>query len=151
MTKSRITPGRFCDQTALVVGGAQGIGKAIAARLAQEGAQVVVADIDEVMMSRTAVEITRGGGMIRTLRCDVTSSRQVTRMVARVIAWYRRIDILMYVAGVAKAMPFVKTEEDDWDHIQNVNLTGAFRAARAVVPHMIRQKRGKLVFMSSTN
>jgi NAD(P)-dependent dehydrogenase (short-subunit alcohol dehydrogenase family) len=72
-------------------------------------------------------------------------------MVAQVMGWYKRVDVLMYVAGVVQSLPFVKTGSKEWDHTQDVNLKGAFLTVREVVPHMIRRRRGKLVFMSSTN
>ncbi len=144
-------PSRFHDQVALVVGGAQGIGKAIAARLAREGAVVVIADIDRKMLKETGKEIASAGGQVRTVFCDVRHRRQVERMVERVLSWHNQIDILMYVAGVGKGVPFIKTDEELWDWTIDINLKGAFLAARAVTPHMIRRKRGKLVFMASTN
>jgi NAD(P)-dependent dehydrogenase (short-subunit alcohol dehydrogenase family) len=104
-------PLRFRDQVALVVGGAQGIGKAIAVRLAREGAHIVIGDIDRPMLARTAQELTREGNSVRTVVCDVRRPRQVERMVTQVIRWHKRIDILMYVAGVGKGVPFVKTDE----------------------------------------
>jgi NAD(P)-dependent dehydrogenase (short-subunit alcohol dehydrogenase family) len=81
----------------------------------------------------------------------VRHRRQVERMVERVLSWHNQIDILMYVAGVGKGVPFIKTDEELWDWTIDINLKGAFLAARAVTPHMIRRKRGKLVFMASTN
>jgi NAD(P)-dependent dehydrogenase (short-subunit alcohol dehydrogenase family) len=144
-------PGRFYDQVALVVGGAQGIGKGIAVRLAREGALVVIGDIDRKMMARSAREIAGEGGSVRTVFCDVRQRRQVERMVAQALGWRGRIDVLMYIAGVGKSVPFVKTEEKFWDWTLDINLKGAFLAARAVVPHMVKRRRGKLVFMASTN
>jgi NAD(P)-dependent dehydrogenase (short-subunit alcohol dehydrogenase family) len=151
MASNQYLPGRFSDQVALVVGGAQGIGKAIATRLAREGAHVVIGDRDAAMMKRTAAEIKAEGSNVRTALCDVRRSAQVKRMVEQTIRQHKKLDVLMYVAGVVKALPFAKTSEEDWDNVLNINLRGAFLAARAVVPHMIRQKRGKLIFMSSTN
>jgi len=144
-------PDRFRGQVALVIGGAQGIGRAIALRLAREGAQVVVADIDRVMMAQAAREAQAGGLTWSTLVCDVRERRQVERMVARVIRRFNRIDVLMYIAGVGKDLPFTKTDAKHWDWTLNINLRGAFLAARAVVPHMIKRRSGKLVFMASTN
>lgn len=144
-------PGRFRDQVALVVGGARGIGKGIVTRLAREGAEVVIGDADVVMMRRTAAELTKEGGRVRAVLCDVRRPRQITRMVDEVVRRHKKIDILMYVAGIVRALPFEKTEVADWDNILNVNLKGAFLCARAVVPQMIKRKRGKLIFMSSTN
>lgn len=143
--------GRFQNQVALVVGGAQGIGKGIAVRLAREGARVVIADIDRAMSERTAQNIADEGGTARTLDCDVKKKRQVERAVARVIRWYRQIDILMYIAGVGEGRAFLKTDEKLWDWTLDTNLKGAFLFARAVTPHMVRRRRGKLVFMASTN
>lgn len=136
---------------ALVVGGAQGIGKAIARRLALEGASVVVGDVDRPAMQRTARELLSEKGHVRTVYCDVRRKQQVEKMTAQVIRWHRRIDILMYIAGVGKTVPFVRTDEQHWDWTVDINLKGAFLVARAVVPHMLAKRRGKLVFMASTN
>jgi NAD(P)-dependent dehydrogenase (short-subunit alcohol dehydrogenase family) len=136
---------------ALVVGGAQGIGKAIASRLAREGAQVAIGDIDRAMMARTAGALSKEGLAVTTLACDVRSRRQVEGMVARLIKRHHRIDVLMYVAGVGKGVPFTRTDEKHWDWTMDINLKGGFLVARAVVPHMIKRRQGKLVFMASTN
>ena len=151
VSKKRFIPQRFRDQVALVVGGAQGIGKAIAVRLAREGARLVIGDIDRSMMQRCAAEIAALGGSVRTIACDVGKREHLNRTVARVLRWYRRIDVLVYVAGVVRSGPFEKTGEKDWDYVIDINLKGAFLAARAVVPQMIKQRYGKLVFMASTN
>jgi NAD(P)-dependent dehydrogenase (short-subunit alcohol dehydrogenase family) len=148
---TEIVPGRFRDQAALVVGGAQGIGKAIAVRLAREGARLIIGDIDRKMMTQTAGEIRKAGGDVRTIYCDVRQRRMVERMVTQAIQWNGRIDVLMYIAGVGKGTPFLKTDEKHWDWTLDINLKGGFLVARAVVPHMIKQRRGKLVFMASTN
>src|ERR1019366_7895843 len=144
-------PGRFDAQVALVVGGAQGIGKAIGVRLAREGARLVIADIDRAMLVRTQKEIRAGGGDVRTLYCDVRKKPGVDRTVAQIIRWYQRIDVMVYVAGVGKAMPFIQTDEKLWDWNLGINRRGGFLFARAVAPHMVKQRRGKLVFMASTN
>jgi len=144
-------PGRFWQQVALVVGGAQGIGKAIAVRLAREGARLVIGDIDRPMMQRTASEIRLAGGEVRTQYCDVRRPKLVERMVQQVVRWHGRIDALIYVAGVAKGAPFLKTNEKLWNWTMDTNLKGAFLVTRAVVPHMVKARRGKLVFMASTN
>jgi NAD(P)-dependent dehydrogenase (short-subunit alcohol dehydrogenase family) len=142
---------RFKDQVALVVGGAQGIGKAIAARLGCEGARVVIADIDNPMMGRAIQEICAAGDDARLVACDVRDSAQVQAMVRQVIDWHGRIDVLMYVAGIARAVPFLEINESTWDDTMDTNLRGAFLVSQAVVPHMVARKKGKLVFMASTN
>src|SRR5208337_2177198 len=96
---------RFTGQVSLVVGGAHGIGKAIAVRLGQEGAAVVIADFDCPAADATAREICAAGADARPLPCDVRDSSQVQTMVKQVLNWHSRIDILMYVAGIAPSVP----------------------------------------------
>ena len=71
--------------------------------------------------------------------------------MAQIVRWYKRLDVMVYVAGVSKDVPFLRTNEKLWDWTLEINLRGAFLVARAVVPHMVKQRRGKMVFMSSTN
>ena len=149
--QTAFVPNRFKDQVALIVGGAQGIGKGIATRLAREGASVVIADIDGPMMRQTAGQIRSAGGIAQTVKCDVRRQRQVDVVVRRILERHRQIDILMYVAGVGKGVPFLETDEKLWDWTMDINVKGAFLCARAVLPHMVRRRRGKLVFMASTN
>jgi NAD(P)-dependent dehydrogenase (short-subunit alcohol dehydrogenase family) len=143
--------GRFTDQVALVVGGAQGIGKAIAARLGREGAHVIIADVDIPMMEATVSEMSAAGSDVRMAACDVRESAQVQALVNQVIEWHGRIDVLMYVAGIAPSVPFLELGEATWDDTIDINLRGAFLVARAVTPHMVARRKGKLVFMGSTN
>ena len=142
---------RFTDQVAVVVGGGNGIGRAIARRLGCEHARVVIADIDREGMQQTVREMQPTSSDVLCLRCDVRKACDVQKMVQDTIAAHGRIDILMQVAGIAPAKPFLETEEATWDETMNVNLRGAFLVSKAVLPHMIARKHGKLVFMSSTN
>jgi NAD(P)-dependent dehydrogenase (short-subunit alcohol dehydrogenase family) len=146
-----ISSERFKGQVAIVVGGAQGIGRAIAIRLRREGAHVVIADIDRAKMDMLSREMAGAGTTVQTAICDVRRKRQIERMVAEIVRRHRRVDILMYVAGVAKSVPFIQTSEDLWDWTMDINLRGAFLVARAVAPHMIKKRRGKMIFMASTN
>jgi NAD(P)-dependent dehydrogenase (short-subunit alcohol dehydrogenase family) len=142
---------RFKDQVALVAGGAQGIGKAIGVRLGREGAHVAIADIDCPMMEATVEEMRAEGADARCLPCDVRDSVQVQAMVNQVMDWRGRIDVLMYVAVIAPAVPFLEISDETWDDTVDTNLRGAFLVSKAVAPHMVARKRGKLVFMASTN
>lgn len=142
---------RFTDQVALVVGGAQGIGKAIAMRLGREGAHVVIADIDHPMMEATIREMCAEGSDAQLVPCDVRDTSQVQAMVKIVTERYSRIDVLMYVAGIAPSVPFLDITEETWDNTVDTNLRGAFLVSKAVTPHMVARKSGKLVFMASTN
>ncbi len=142
---------RFRDQVSLVVGGAQGIGKAIAVRLGREKARVIIADIDCQMMDRTVAEMCAEGADARAIACDVREPGQVRQMVQQVIDAHGRVDLLMYVAGIAPPVPFLEISESTWDDTVDTNLRGAFLVSRAVAPHMVARKRGNLVFMASTN
>ena len=149
--RSKNGAARFNDQVALVVGGAQGIGRAIAMRLAREGAHVVISDIDYPKMQETVQQACNEHLNVRMQACDVRDSSQVSEMVSQVRAWHGRVDILMYVAGIAPATPFLDLDEKTWDDTIDINLRGAFLVAKAVAPLMIERKQGKLVFMASTN
>jgi NAD(P)-dependent dehydrogenase (short-subunit alcohol dehydrogenase family) len=142
---------RFKDQVALVVGGAQGSGKAIATRLGREGASVVIADIDRPMMDATVREMCAAGSEARGVLCDVREGAQVNAMTRQVIAWYERIDVLMYVSGIAPPVPFAEISEATWDDTLDTNLRGGFLVSKAVTAHMVARRRGNLVFMASTN
>jgi gluconate 5-dehydrogenase len=142
---------RFQDQVALVVGGAQGIGKAIATRLGREGASVVIGDIDCPMMDATVTEMCAAGSEARRIVCDVRDGAAVRAMVDQVLAWYARIDILMYVSGIAPPVPFAEISEKTWDDTLDTNLRGGFLVSKAVTPHMVARRRGSMVFMASTN
>jgi NAD(P)-dependent dehydrogenase (short-subunit alcohol dehydrogenase family) len=142
---------RFHQQVALVVGGAQGIGKAIAVRLGREAAHVVIADVDCPMTEATVRGMCAEGSDARPVPCDVRNSYQVQQMVQQVLDWYGRVDVLMYVAGIAPAVPFLEISEETWDDTLDTNLRGAFLVSKAITPHMVTRKKGKLVFMASTN
>src|SRR6202453_3438853 len=130
---------RFTDQVALVVGAAHGIGKAIAVRLGREGAHVVIADVDAEAMETTLQEMQREGSQCRGVTCDVRDQAQVETAVRQALDWHGRIDILMYIAGIAAAAPFLELDVATWDNTLNINLRGAFLTARAVVPHIDRK------------
>ena len=142
---------RFKDQVGVVVGAAHGIGKAIAKRLGKEGATVVIMDIDKEEMNAVGFDIQSNGSEVQQVYCDVCQSSDVSSAIQQVIDCHGRIDILMQVAGIAPAVPFLQLDEATWDRTINTNLRGAFLVSKAVLPHMVEQRRGKLVFMASTN
>jgi glucose 1-dehydrogenase len=142
---------RFKDQVAVVVGAAHGIGKAIARRIGREGALVVLMDIDREALSAAESEMEAEGYRSQVLYCDVCESSDVSAAVRQVIDWHGRIDILMQIAGIAPAMPFLELDEETWDKTMDTNLRGAFLVSKAVLPHMVERRKGKLVFMASTN
>jgi 3-oxoacyl-[acyl-carrier protein] reductase len=137
---------RFQGKTALVTGGARGIGAATAARLAAEGAAVVVADFDEAAAIETAA--TFGG---QAVRCDVTVNADVEAAVAAAVAAGGALDILVTCAGIIRDNMLFKLSDDEWDAVIDTHLKGSFFAARAAQKHMVEQKSGKIVLISSTS
>jgi 3-oxoacyl-[acyl-carrier protein] reductase len=137
---------RFDGKTALVTGGARGIGAATASRFAAEGASVVIADFDETAAAETAAAI---GG--RAVRCDVTSRADVDDAVAAAIELGGTIDILVTCAGIIRDNMLFKMSDDDFGAVIDTHLKGSFLAAQASQRHMVEQKSGKIVFISSTS
>jgi NAD(P)-dependent dehydrogenase (short-subunit alcohol dehydrogenase family) len=142
---------RFRDRVAVVVGAAHGIGKAIAKRLGAESATVVMMDIDEEGMETVCRDMHADGSQARALYCDVRESACVSAAIQQVIDLHGRVDILMQIAGIVTPVPFLQLDEATWDQTINTNLRGAYLVSKAVLPHMVSQRRGKLVFMASTN
>jgi 3-oxoacyl-[acyl-carrier protein] reductase len=136
---------RFEGRTALVTGGAKGIGAATAERLASEGAHVVVADFDELAATETAERI---GG--RAVRCDVTSRADVEAAVAAAVET-GRLDVLVTCAGIIRDNLVHKMTDDDWEAVMATHLRGSFLAARAAQAHMTQQASGAMVLISSTS
>jgi 2-hydroxycyclohexanecarboxyl-CoA dehydrogenase len=132
------------DTVALVTGAGRGIGRAIAERLAEEGAKVAVLDIDEATARATAEAV--GGVGIRT---DVTDGASVRAAVAESERRLGPATILVNNAGWDKAEPFVKSHEETWDKVLAINLKGPIRMTRAVLDGMIERRRGRIVTVSS--
>jgi 3-oxoacyl-[acyl-carrier protein] reductase len=139
-------PDRFTGQVALITGGARGIGAATAARLAAEGADVLVADFDFDAAQKTAAAI---GG--RAVQCDVTSREQVEAAVAEAAAPTGRLDILVTCAGIIRDNLLHKMTDDDWDAVINTHLRGTFLSVQAAQKLMVAQKSGSMVLISSTS
>jgi 3-oxoacyl-[acyl-carrier protein] reductase len=136
---------RFAGKTALVTGGAKGIGAATAKRLADEGAYVVIADFDETTAQETANQI---GG--EAVRCDVTKLEDVEAAVAAAVA-HGSLDILVTCAGIIRDNMLFKMSDDDWDSVIDTHLKGTFYSVRAAQKQMVEQKSGKIVLISSTS
>jgi 3-oxoacyl-[acyl-carrier protein] reductase len=137
---------RFDGKTALVTGGGRGIGAATASRFAAEGASVVIADFDEAAAAETAASIGA-----RAVRCDVTSRADVDDAVAAAIELGGSVDILVTCAGIIRDNMLFKMSDDDFAAVIDTHLKGSFLAAQAAQRHMVEQKSGKIVFISSTS
>ena len=133
-------------RVAIVTGGSQGIGEACVRRFAQEGAQVVIADVADARGQALATEL---GALY--VHCDVGDKAQVDALVAEVLRAHGRIDVLVNNAGIFKAADFLDVTEADFDAVLRVNLKGAFLVGQAVARTMAQAGRGSIVNMSSVN
>jgi 3-oxoacyl-[acyl-carrier protein] reductase len=136
-------------KVALVTGAAQGIGKAIALLLAQKGADIVVSDINLERAEETAREIEAIDRKAMAIRVDVADFNEVERMVGAILERFGQIDILVNNAGIARDKLILRMTEEDWDAVLNVNLKGTFNCTKAVIRHMSKQRRGKIVNIAS--
>ncbi len=137
------------DRTAIVTGGAKGIGHAAAERMVASGAEVSLWDLDAERLAAAADALSAKGAVHR-VHVDVTDSSAVDAAFADTLAWRPGIDILIANAGVAGVMKkaFEHTDED-WDRMLSRNLTSVFRCCRAVLPHMVERGYGRIVVVSS--
>jgi acetoin reductase-like protein len=136
---------RLSKKVAVVTGGSKGIGKAINLRLAREGADIVIADINLKEAEKTATKIQKIWSPCLAIKTDVIRSDDVDKMVEQVIKKFGRIDILVNNAGISSMAPIVDLEEKEWDANVNVNAKGQFLCSKAVAKHMINQRSGKII------
>ncbi|MDO8747953.1 MAG: 3-oxoacyl-[acyl-carrier-protein] reductase [Candidatus Omnitrophota bacterium] len=140
---------RLKDKTALVTGGARGIGREIALRLAREGANVVIWDINPESAKSTAKDIEALGVKADYAQTDVTKFNQVEESVNKILDNFQKLDILVNNAGITKDNLLLRMSEADWDAVINVNLKGTFNCTKAVSKVMLKQKSGKIVNIAS--
>jgi 3-oxoacyl-[acyl-carrier protein] reductase len=134
---------------ALITGGVQGIGKAIAIRLAQEEADVAVADVNIDLAQNMLKEMEGYGVTTAAFKTDVSDSHQVEDLIKKVVEEFTKIDILVNNAGITRDALLVRTSEEDWDQVMKINLKGAFNMTKSAAKMMIKQRSGRIVNITS--
>jgi len=140
---------RLKDKKAIVTGSGQGIGRSIALKIAQEGADVAVAELNPDTGAQTAREVQDLGRKVLCLGVDVADQRQVKGMVDQVLGAWGRVDILVNNAGFDRGATLLKVKEEDWNAVLGVHLKGPLHCIQAVAFHMIENRYGKIVNISS--
>jgi len=136
-------------KVAIVTGASRGIGRAISLALAGRGALVILTDVLGPQTEALAAEMTAGGGRAEAVTMDVTSAESVQAAVEGVLGRHGRVDILVNNAGIARDQLLMRMKREEWDAVLNINLTGAFTCAQAVLRQMMRQRSGRIVSISS--
>ncbi|MBN3033078.1 MAG: 3-oxoacyl-[acyl-carrier-protein] reductase [Candidatus Saganbacteria bacterium] len=137
------------DKVAFVTGSAQGIGKAIAAAFAKEGANVVISDINLELAQQTAKEIAALGVKTLAIKTNVADAADVDNAVAEIVKAMGRIDILVNNAGITKDNLLIRMKKEEWDAVLAVNLTGVFNCTKAAGTLMMKQRYGKIINIAS--
>jgi 2-hydroxycyclohexanecarboxyl-CoA dehydrogenase len=137
------------NRTALVTGGAQGIGRGIAAALAAQGFRVAIADLSIETATQTAKDLSEAGGTVIAVEVNITDTASVQAGLRRVETDLGPVEIVVNNAGWDDFMPFTATSEDFWDKILDLNFKGALRVTQAVLPGMIERRFGRIVNIGS--
>jgi NAD(P)-dependent dehydrogenase (short-subunit alcohol dehydrogenase family) len=140
---------KLAGQVAVVTGAGRGIGRAVAAALAREGATVVLVARSTVELEGVAREIGGAGGRAFAVATDVRQEAAVSTMARRVLEELQRVDVLVNAAGVASFASVSDSKLDDWDQMLAVNLRGAVLCCRAMLPAMTAQRRGTIINVGS--
>ncbi|MEW6615642.1 MAG: glucose 1-dehydrogenase [Thermodesulfobacteriota bacterium] len=140
---------RVKDRVAVVTGSGRGIGEATVRRLSEEGAKVVITDINEENAIKVANDIKAKGGSAIAVRTDVTRIDEVEALMAKAVEAFGKLDILVNNAGFNRDMLIKDMTEKDWDDVLDTDLKGAFLCAKFATKYMVEQKYGKVVNISS--
>jgi 3-oxoacyl-[acyl-carrier protein] reductase len=141
--------GRLENRIAIVTGAGQGIGRAIALGMAREGATLVIADLDETNAGAVKREIERVGGKASALYTDISNEGSVRGMIDHTLNEYGRVDILVNNAGIFPTSSVEEMAEEEWNRVIGTNLIGTFLCSRAVVPHLLTQRSGRIISLTS--
>ncbi|MCK4824571.1 3-oxoacyl-[acyl-carrier-protein] reductase [bacterium] len=136
-------------KVALVTGGARGIGKAVILKLAQQGCDITVSDIDLQGIERVKEEVEALGSGCIAVKADISNPDEVKKTVESTIERFKKIDILVNNAGITRDNLLMRMKEEDWDLVLRVNLKGAFLCTQKVIRGMMKQRSGKIINMAS--
>ena len=139
----------FRDKVVLITGGARGLGLVIARQLAAEGARLVLCSRNTEQLARAKQELQQSGAQVLTFRCDVTDQGQVESMVRQVVDVWRRVDVLINVAGVIQVGPMETMRLEDYQEAMDTHFWGPLYTINAVLPHMRTQRGGRIVNIAS--
>ena len=139
------------EKVCLITGGAQGIGEACARLFLEQGARIVIVDVDKEKGQALASQLQQQGHEILLIASDVGNKLEVDAVIAQVLAQHGRLDVLVSNAGIFKAAPFLEVSEYDFDEVLRVNLKGAFLVGQAAARVMKEKGGGAIVHMSSVN
>jgi len=140
---------KLIGKVAIVTGSARGIGKVIAKSFASEGAAVVVTDILIEQAQQVVDEIRNQGGTAIAFKADVVNRADVHNLVKSTLENFKAVHILVNNAGITRHAPFLELTEEDWDVVLDVDLKGVFNCTQAVLGHMMEQRYGKIINISS--
>lgn len=140
---------KLLGKVAIVTGAGRGIGRGIALRLAKDGADVVINDVNTADVDSVVKEIRAMGRKSQGIVADVTKGKEVYAMVDQVVAEFGTLDIMVANAGIAQVKRAIELTEEDWDKVFAVNAKGVFLCDQAAAKHMMKQKRGKIINCSS--
>jgi len=140
---------KLAEKIAVVTGGAQGIGKAIALRLASEGARIVIGDLNLERAQELAGQAKEHGYQFQAYRIDIANQDEVNQFFKKIFQDHGQIDILVNNAGIGGRKTFLETTEKEWNRIIDINLKGTIRCCRAVFKHMVERGSGKIINISS--
>jgi len=142
---------RLQDKTAFITGASKGLGRAIAERFVEEGARVVIADIDQENLDKTLAETTVDASRLTAINLDVSDFDAVQAAINGAIADFGALDILVNNAGFSPKKNWLEYEISEWQKVLDVNLSGEFFGARAVAEHMMERRSGRIINMSSSS
>lgn len=142
---------RLLNRVALITGGSRGIGFSIAKKFAEEGAKIVLFDIDEKELQKAEKKLRNQHYEVYSKVVNVTQPEEVEHAVTEVINKYKSIDIIVNNAGIIRDNLLFKMTDDDWQNVLNVHLNGAFNVTRVAQKYMVKQNYGRIINLSSTS